>query len=178
MNTSKPANYSLTPSNTYLISMLVIALLIDIVIFVVFYFVIDPLLIQTSANPDLYSKIIWSIMAFVVFTVFAVVYVIVNSKKYWIGNDSFELINIYRRKKKRIIKYSTITEIHLRKFPILSERFEFGTIIFYSLNEKEQRKKVAKFIGIQYPKEVYLELLEKIHTKDNGKKKTAEDLLL
>ena len=177
MSSQKPANYSVAPSTSYIITFLVFALLFDIGIFSIVYFLIDPI-IQSSVNPTLYSKVLWSIMAFVFFAVFAIVYVIINSKRYWIGEDSIEVINVYRPKRRRIIKYADITEVSIRTFPIVSKRFDFGTIVFYALNKKEQNKIIAKFLGIKFPKEIYLEIIEKIKPEEKGKKKTAEDILL
>lgn len=176
MSSKKPANYSIAPSTTYIITMLVLALIINGVFFAVVYFIVDPI-VQTSSNPELYSKIIWSIVAFVFFFVFAVVYISINSRRYWIGDESFELINIYRPKKKKVIKYSEILYIQIRKIPFLSNRFEFGTILFFAHNKKQKEKIIARFLGLKFPMEIYIELVEKINLEEKHKKLTAEDLL-
>ena len=177
MSSQKPANYSVTPSTAYIITFLVFALLIDVIIFVIVYFVIDPI-IQETPQSDLYSKVLWSIMAFVFFAVFAIVYIIINSKRYWVGIDSIEVINVYRPKKRKNFQYSKITDLQIRTIPIISKNFDFGTLVFYALDEKEQSKIIAKFLGIKNPKETYLELIDHIKPGEGGKKKTAEDILL
>ncbi len=176
MNSKKPANYSVTPSTAYIITFLALALIINSLFFAIIYFVVDPI-VQVSSNPDLYSKIIWSIVAFVFFFVFAVIYISINSRRYWIGDNSFELINIYRPKKKKVIKYSDILYIKVRKMPILSSRFDFGTILFIAHSKKKKEKIVARFLGIKFPKEIYFELVEKIKPEGKDRKKTAEDFL-
>ncbi|MHA1155739.1 MAG: hypothetical protein ACTSQK_06480 [Candidatus Heimdallarchaeota archaeon] len=176
MSSQKPANYSVAPSTTYIITLLVFSLIINVILFAIVYFVIDPI-VQNSLDPELYSKIMWSIMAFIFFIVFAVVYISINSRRYWIGDESIELINIYRPKKKKAIKYSDILFIRIRKIPILSSRLEIGTILFIAVNDKNKEKIVARFLGIKFPKEMYIELNEKIHPEEKGKKKTADDLL-
>ncbi len=176
MSAKKPANYSIAPSTTYIITLLIVALLLNGVFFAIVYFIVEPI-VQSSSNPDLYSKIVWSIVSFVVFLVFAIIYVSVNSRRYWVGDDSFELIRIYRPKKKKVIKYSDILYIKIRKIPILSSRLDFGTILFIAHNKKEKEKIVARFLGIKFPKELYIELVEKINPAEKERKKTAEDLI-
>lgn len=176
MSSKKPANYSIAPSTAYIITFLVVALIINGIIFAIVYFVIDPI-VQTSTNSDLCSKIIWSILAFVFVIVFAVVYISINSRRYWIGNETFEVINIYRPKKKKIFSYSEITYIRIRKIPFLSSRLDFGTIIFVAQDDNQKEKIIARLFGIKFPKEIYTELIEKINPEEKGKKKTAEDLL-
>ncbi len=176
MSAKKPANYSIAPSTTYIITLLIVALLLNGVFFAIVYFIVEPI-VQSSSNPDLYSKIVWSIVSFVVFLVFAIIYVSVNSRRYWVGDDSFELIRIYRPKKKKVIKYSDILYIKIRKIPILSSRLDFGTILFIAHNKKKKEKIVARFLGIKFPKELYIELVEKINPAEKERKKTAEDLI-
>lgn len=173
---TKESRYSLSPSNAYLYSFLVIVLLINLGLIAIAYFLINPV-IENSSNPTLYSQIFWACMVVLNFILFAITYIIINSYRYWIDIKFVEVINTYRPTKRKTINFSEIDYVKIRKIPILSDAFNFGTILFVKENEKGKDKIVIRFLGIKHAKDVILELIQKLPKTEKGKKKVVEDLL-
>ncbi|MEE9573250.1 MAG: PH domain-containing protein, partial [Candidatus Neomarinimicrobiota bacterium] len=111
------------------------------------------------------------------FLFFTVVYLIISAPRYWIDDNGIEIRNIYRAKKKLTFNYEEITEVQIRQTPVISSAFNFGTIVFYKTDQNEKKRIAFRFFGVKYPKEVYLEIIDKFNNvKDNDIK--TEDLLL
>ena len=173
---SKPSSrYSIAPSTPYLLTFLVLSLLINVVIWLGIYFGLNPL-IMASSFPERNSKIMWGIFVGVMFIIFAITFVIINSHRYWIDTDYLQVINVYRPKKRKTIMYSEVKNIFIKKIPLLSERFDFGTVVFVTYTETGRKKVLARFLGIKFPDEVYLELSKS--TSIENKEESIKDLLL
>lgn len=170
------SSFSLKPSNAYLYSFLVIIFIINLIIFTIAYFLINPI-IESSQNANLYSQIFWASLVFLNFLLFAITYASINAFRYWVDYESFEIINSFRPKKKRIIKYSEVDYIKIRKIPLISDALDFGTIVFIKMKENGKGKTVAKFLGIKHAKEIILELVQKLPDLEKGKKMSVDELL-
>ena len=72
--------------------------------------------------------------------------------------------------------FNEIRDIRIRKLPLLSGWFDFGTIVFVTYTETGRKKVLARFLGIKFPEEVYLELIKKISVDDA--KENVKDVLL
>ncbi len=72
--------------------------------------------------------------------------------------------------------YSEVKNIFIKKIPFLSERFDFGTVVFVTYTETGRKKVLARFLGIKFPDEVYLELSK--YTSIDDKEESIKDLLL
>jgi hypothetical protein len=175
MSSKESSSYSIAPSTPYLLIFLALSLIINLAIFAGVYFGINPL-IEASSLPDRNSKIMWGVFVGVMFIIFAVTYIIINSHRYWIDRDYLQVINVYRPKQKKTILYSEVKNIIVRKIPLLSERLDFGTVLFVTYTESGRKKVLARFLGIKFPDEVYLELVKKINIDD--KEESIKDLLL
>lgn len=168
------SRYSLRASNEFLIQWLVIVLLGNLGLFAIIYFLINPIIV-TSNNPNLYEKITWSIFVIFMFSLFATTYVGINSSRYWIDCNFIERWSIYRPKKKRRIDYINIKDLKIIRMPLFGNALNIGTIVLYA--EKNSKKKISmRIVGIKYPHEVYLDILERSNV-ENSKIKT-EDLLV
>ena len=173
---SKPTSrYSSIPSSAYLITFLVFSLLINLAILAVTYFGINPLILKSNF-PDRNSRIMWGIFVGIAFLIFAVTYIIINAHRYWIDHDYIQIINVYRPKKRKTIMFTEIKNIKVRKIPLISGWFDFGTVIFIGYTETGRRKILARFLGIKFPEEVYLELSKYINHED--KEESIKELLL
>lgn len=175
MNT-KESSYSLQPSNAYLYSFLVIVLIINLGIIAIAYFLITPV-IENSSNPTLFSQIFWASMVVLNFILFAITYISINAFRYWVDIKHVEIINTYRPKKRKSINFKDIDYLKIRKMPLLSDAFNYGTILFLKENEKGKEKIVARFLGIKHAKDIILELMQKLPENEKGKKKIVDDLL-
>ena len=173
---SKPSSrYSIAPSTPYLLIFLVLSLLINVAIWLGIYFGLNPL-IMASSFPERNSKIMWGVFVGVMFIIFALTFVIINSHRYWIDTDYLQVINVYRPKKRKTVMYSEVKNIFIKKIPFLSERFDFGTVVFVTYTETGRKKVLARFLGIKFPDEVYLELSK--YTSIEDKEESIKDLLL
>ena len=157
----KQSTYILKPSNAFIYTWLVIVLIINIGLYLIFFFYIDPI-IQNSSNPSLYSKVFWALFVVISFLFFAIIYILVVRHIYWIDIEVIEIRNSFRPKKKKAIKFNEINNITIRRIPLISNAFNFGTIILRK-NEDGKEKIIGKLIGIKYPEEVYYELRSKIN---------------
>ncbi|NHJ84595.1 MAG: hypothetical protein FK734_03985 [Asgard group archaeon] len=168
----KPASrYSLTASYAYIAQWLIITLVIYLILFVIAYLMIVPIF-ETNPNKELYNKILWSVFAIVSFLSFAVVFIITNSQKYWIDLEYIQFWNVYRPSKKRQIEFKDINDLKIRRMPITSTAFNFGTIVLFSIDKNGKRKRRGSLRGIKFVDDVYLELIQKINLpeEDIGKK--------
>ncbi|MHA1124256.1 MAG: hypothetical protein ACTSSB_04690 [Candidatus Heimdallarchaeota archaeon] len=175
MSSKETSQYSIAPSTPYLLTFLVLSLLINLAIFAILYFAINPFILASN-NSDRYSKIVWGVFIGFMFLVFAMTYVTINLHRYWIDLDYIQIINVYRPKKRKTVMYSEVKNIFVRKIPFLSGWLDFGTIIFVTYTDTGRKKVLAKFLGIKFPEEVYLELIKKINLEDS--KESVKDLLL
>lgn len=157
MSSNKKSRFSLQPSNAFLMTFLVIVLVINVALFLIAYFLINPY-INASVNPDLYSKIFWAGFVAINFTSFAITYAIINSKRYWIDFNFLEIQNVYRPKKRKEIPWKEISYLKVRRFPIISNAFDFGTILLMKETEKGKDKVIARLLGIKHDDEFYFEL--------------------
>ncbi len=168
------SRYSLRASNEFLIQWLVIGLVINLGIFTIIYFFITPL-IESSNNPNLFEKLTWSFFVVFMFSIFAVTYIGINSSRYWIDFNSIERWSIYRPKRKRKIEYANIKDLKIIRMPLLGNALNIGTIVLFV--DKDGKNKVSmRIMGIKYPHEVYLDILERTNIENS--KITAEDLLI
>jgi hypothetical protein len=175
MSSKSSSRYSIAPSTPFLLTFLVISLIINVGIWVSVYFGLNPV-IMASSFPDRNSKIMWGVFVGITFIIFAITYIIINSHRYWIDLDYIQVINVYRPKKRKTVKYSEVKNIFVRKIPLLSSWFNFGTIVFITYTETGRKKVLARFLGIKYPDEVYLELTKNINLEE--KEESIKDLLL
>jgi len=96
---------------------------------------------------------------------------IANGPRYWIDNDYIEIWSIYRPKRRAQIDYSEIVDIKIQRFPLIGTAFNFGTLVLFSYNEKTGKRKIAaRLIGIDFPNEVYLDLINKCQIEINDTK--------
>lgn len=173
---SKPSSrYSIAPSTPYLLTFLVISLLINVAIWISVSFGLNPI-IMASSFPERNSKIMWGVFVGVTFIIFAITYIIINSHRYWIDLEYLQVINVYRPKKRKTVKYSEVKNIFVRKIPLLSGWFDFGTVVFITYTETGRKKVLARFLGVKFPDEIYLELTKNIDLDD--KEESIKDLLL
>jgi len=98
------------------------------------YSILNPL-IMASSFPERNSKIMWGVFVGVMFIIFALTFAIINSHRYWIDTDYLQVINVYRPKKRKTVMYSEVKNIFIKKIPFLSERFDFGTVVFVTYTE-------------------------------------------
>ncbi|MHA1244300.1 MAG: hypothetical protein ACTSXA_13725 [Candidatus Heimdallarchaeota archaeon] len=175
MNSKPSSRYSIAPSTPYLLTFLVISLLINVAIWLGIYFGLNPL-IMASSFPERNSKIMWGVFVGVMFIIFALTFAIINSHRYWIDTDYLQVINVYRPKKRKTVMYSEVKNIFIKKIPFLSERFDFGTVVFVTYTETGRKKVLARFLGIKFPDEIYLELSK--YTSIEDKEESIKDLLL
>ncbi|HUT80000.1 MAG TPA: hypothetical protein VMZ29_02265 [Candidatus Bathyarchaeia archaeon] len=165
---SKESRYSLQASNKFIYQWLIIVLLFNLGIFTLIYFGIAPLFDSTT-NPELYSKLTWAIFTVIMFILFATIFMIANGPRYWVDTNYLEIWSVYRPKKRVQIEYTEIIDIRIRRTPLISSAFNFGTLVLYKIDKKSGRKKVAaRLIGVDYPNDVYLDLINKcqIEIKD------------
>ncbi|MBN1330974.1 MAG: hypothetical protein JXA54_15995 [Candidatus Heimdallarchaeota archaeon] len=165
---NKESRYSLQVSNKFIYQWLVFVLLFNLGIFTIIYFGITPLFDSTS-NPDFYSKLTWAIFTISMFFLFATIFIIANGPRYWIDMNYLEIWSVYRTKKRTLIEYNEIIDIKIRRTPLIASAFNFGTLVMYKNDKKTGRKKVAaRLIGVEYPNDVYLDLINKckIEIKD------------
>jgi hypothetical protein len=172
MNQAK--RYSLQASNSFLYLWLSLVLVFNLGLFVIIYFLINPI-VKSSSNPNLYDKIQWASFVALMFLLFAITYVTINRARYWIDTDYIEKWSIYRPKKKVRINYSEINDIKLRRFPVLGDALNIGTIILYN-SKNGKRNIILRIIGIKFPYEVYIDILEHANIEDPQKR--IEDVLL
>lgn len=167
---TKESRYSLHTSNKFIYQWLIIVLLFNLSIFTIIYFVITPLFSSTG-NPEFYSKLTWGIFTIFMFILFAIIFMIANGPRYWIDNDYIEIWSIYRPKRRAQIDYSEIVDIKIQRFPLIGTAFNFGTLVLFSYNEKTGKRKIAaRLIGIDFPNEVYLDLINKCQIEINDTK--------
>ncbi|MGC9780755.1 MAG: PH domain-containing protein [Candidatus Heimdallarchaeota archaeon] len=174
MSESKSSRFSLEVSIEYIMQWLALTLIINLGLFTIVHFLLNQYDLGWP-NPERYSKIIWVGFTLVGFTVFALTYIFISAPRYWVDTDSIEIRSVYRSKKSKIVEFEKIVDMKIRKTPILSNIFNFGTIVFYNKTEDGKKKVVARFLGVKYPNEVYLEILENL---DIEEEKKIEDLLL
>ncbi|MFW9922744.1 MAG: hypothetical protein ACFFDW_05575 [Candidatus Thorarchaeota archaeon] len=174
MNEKKILGYTVAPSTAYLMSAISVVLIINLGLFLLVYFLIYPIILDSS-DPSKWSKIIWAIFAGISFLFFTIVYIIINSHRYWIDNDFFEILNVYRTKKKKSFLWTNISYIKIRNFPIVSRAFNFGTILFYGEVKNGKEKIIARFLGVKMPQEIYLQIMDKVQKE--SKEKILKELL-
>ena len=173
---SKESRYSLRASNEFIYQWLVIILIFNLIIFLIIHYIISPLL-EKLGNPELYSKIVWAIFVFVMFSLFAITYIIINGPRYWIDNEYLEIWFIYRPRKRRFVYYKDIKEVRIRRPPIIGSAFNYGTIILYKTNQHEKLKVYVRIIGIKFPNEISHDLLKRCNIKKE-KEEIKKDLFL
>jgi hypothetical protein len=170
---SQQKRYSLNATNSYLYQWLVIVLVLNLGLFAIIYFVIDPI-VQDSINPNLYEKLEWAALVIFMFCMFAVTYITINRSRYWLDIEYIEKWSIYRPKRKYIVNCNEIVDIKIRRLPLIGDALNNGSIILYT-NKKDKKKVAMRIIGIKFPYEVYLDILER--TKIDDKNKRADELL-
>ena len=99
MSKETQVRYSVKPSTAFIIQWMVVSLIVNLGLFALTFFIIIPLF-ETSAKSDLIERIIWASFVFLSFLVFAVIYILINSVRYWLDYNHLEIINYYRPKKK------------------------------------------------------------------------------
>ena len=170
----------LKSSTEFVIIWMVLILIFNLGLYFIVRYLVDPVIQNLSLTPDridLYSKLVWAGLVLIMFVIFTIVYLIISAPRYWVDEQGIEIRNIYRAKKKKSYDFEEITEIRIRQIPIISNAFNFGTIIFYKSDESEKKHVAFRFNGIKYPKEVYLEIIENFENLKQEEIK-AEDLLL
>ncbi|NHK30828.1 MAG: hypothetical protein FK730_05715 [Asgard group archaeon] len=168
------SRYSLRAANEFLIQWLVIVLLVNLGIFSIIYFFVNPIIVSSN-NPSLYEKLTWSIFVVFMFSLFAITYVGINSSRYWIDFNFAERWSIYRPKKKKRIEYVDIKDVKIVRMPLLGNALNIGTILL--LTEKSGKIKAKmRIIGIKHPQEVYLDILQRSNIENS--EISGEDLLL
>ncbi|NHJ46782.1 MAG: hypothetical protein FK733_03240 [Asgard group archaeon] len=171
---SQQKRYSLNASNSFLYQWLVIILILNLGLFAIIYFVINPI-VQDSANPNLYEKIEWALFVIFMFCMFATTYITINKSRYWLDSEYIEKWSIYRPKRKHTVNCNEIVDIKIRRLPLIGDALNNGTIVLYSI--KKKKKKVAmRIIGIKFPYEIYLDILERTKIEDSEKK--IDEILL
>ncbi|MBD3191177.1 MAG: hypothetical protein GF308_11055 [Candidatus Heimdallarchaeota archaeon] len=161
MSKSTQARYSLKPSNPFVIQWLIISLLTNLGLFAIIYFFIIPLFENTS-NPTLIEKIVWASFVFLSFVIFALIYILINSIRYWIDYNHLEVINNLRPKKRRMIPFEQITNFRIIQMPFFGKQFDYGTIVLEGKEPDEQSKILARLWGIRFPEEVIQDLAQNI----------------
>jgi membrane protein YdbS with pleckstrin-like domain len=156
----KELYYSMETTMAFIIQWLVIVLLFDLLLFCLVYFLIRPFYLLDAEN--WLTITVWSIYLVISMGILMTVYFIANSHRYLLNRDQIEIINIIRPKKRRIIKLENVSNIRIRQTPIISQWFNFGTIILYKKDEKNREKVVARLLGINHPDLVFLDLVELI----------------
>jgi len=180
MSKQSPSRFSLKASTEYIIQWMVFTLILNLGLYLMMRYLVHPRILGLNLTPDridLYSKLSWAGLLLVNFILFTVVYLIISAPRYWIDDNGIEIRSIYRAKKKLTFNYEEITEVQIRQTPVISSAFNFGTIVFYKTDQNEKKHVAFRFFGVKYPKEVYLEIINKF---ENVKQEeiTAEDLLL
>ena len=174
---AKKTRYSLKTSNEYIYTWLSLELVFILGTFALIYFLVYKPRILTLPDFEFYSRLVWGIFTGVMFLIFALTFMIANSKRYWLDMEYIEVWNIYRPKKRKTILLENIVDIKIRRMPILSTALNFGTIIIYtSLDEKKPRIRL-RIVGVKYPNDVYLDLLERGNLKKEVKELKPEELL-
>lgn len=161
MSKSIPTRYSLKPSNPFVIQWLIISLLTNLGLFAIIYFFIIPLF-KNANNPTVVEKIIWASFVFLSFVIFALIYLLINSLRYWIDYNHIELINNLRPKKRRIIPFDQITNFRINRMPFFGEQFNYGTIVLEGKKTNGNTKILARLWGIRFPEEVVQDLAQNI----------------
>ncbi|MBK5112249.1 MAG: hypothetical protein KGD59_07245 [Candidatus Heimdallarchaeota archaeon] len=180
MSSKSPSRFFLKSSTEYTIQWMVLTLVFNLGLYLLVRYLVDPRIQNLSLAPDkidLYSKLVWAGLVLIIFIIFTVVYLIISAPRYWIDEQGIEIRNIYRARKKITFDYEEIIEVKIRQIPLISSAFNFGTIIFYKLDENEKKHIAFRFNGVKYPKEVYLEIIDKFENIKQEEIK-AEDLLL
>jgi len=180
MSKKSPSRFSLKASTEYIIQWMVFTLIFNLGLYLMVRYFAYPRILDLTLTPDridLYSKLVWAGLVFVSFILFTVVYLIISAPRYWIDDHGIEIRNIYRAKKKLTFNYDEINEVKIRQIPIISNAFNFGTIVFYKTDQNEKKRVAFNFYGVKYPKEVYLEIIDKFNNLKEDDIK-AEDLLL
>jgi hypothetical protein len=168
------SRYSLRAANEFLIQWLVIVLLVNLGLFSIIYFVVNPIIVSSS-NPSLYERLTWSIFVIFMFGLFAITFVGINSSRYWIDFHFAERWSIYRPKKKKRIEYNDIKDVKIVRMPLLGNALNIGTIVL--LIEKNGKMKAKmRIVGIKHPQEVYLDIIQRTNIENS--KISAEDLLV
>ena len=170
----KSSRFSLQVSTEYIIQWLVLTLIANIGLFLIVRFLLNPYDLGWP-NPDRYSKIIWAGFTFIGFSLFAITYIVTSAPRYWVDTDFIEVRSVYRSKKSKIIEFERIVDMKIRKMPILSNAFNFGTIIFYSKANDGKKIIAARFLGVKYANEVFLEISENLNIEIDKK---IDELLL
>ncbi len=180
MNVKGPSRFSLKASTEYIIQWMVFTLILNLGLYLMVRYLVHPRILGLSLTPErieLYSKLSWAGLLLVNFLIFTIVYLIISAPRYWIDDYGIEVRSIYRAKKKLTFNYKEITEIQIRQTPIISSAFNFGTLVFYKTDQNEKKRVAFRFFGVKYPKEVYLEIIDKFENVKQEEIK-AEDLLL
>ena len=63
-------------------------------------------------------------------------------------------------------------------FPIVSDVFNFGTIVFIQTNHKGKNKVIARFLGVKHAEEIYLELINYLEFENIDKKPIVDEFLI
>lgn len=180
MSKKSTSRFSLRASTEYIIQWMVFTLIFNLGLYLMVRYLVHPRILDLNLTPeriDLYSKLSWAGLLLINFLFFTVVYLIISAPRYWIDDNGIEIRNIYRAKKKLNFNYEEITEVQIRQTPVISSAFNFGTIVFYKTDQNEKKRIAFKFFGVKYPKEVYLEIIDKFNNLEDDDIK-AEDLLL
>ncbi len=180
MNKKSPSRFLLRSSTEYIILWMVLSLIFNLGLYLIIRYTVDPIIQNLSLTPDridLYSKLVWAGLVLIIFAIFTVVYLFLSAPRYLVDEQGIEIRSIYRAKKKNNFLYEEICEVKIRQVPIISSAFNFGSLIFYKLTEDGKKQVAFRFAGIKYPKEVYLEIIDKfVNLKEEVIK--TEDLLL
>ncbi|NPE07983.1 MAG: hypothetical protein GNW80_06860 [Asgard group archaeon] len=180
MNSKSPSRFILKSTNEFVILWMVLTLIFNLGLYLIVRYLVDPRVQNLSLTPDrieLYSKLVWAGLILIMFIIFTIVYLLISAPRYWVDEQGIEIRSIYRAKKKIAFDFEEITEVEIRQIPLISSAFNFGTLVFYKTDQNEKKRVAFRFLGVKYPKEVYLEIIDKF---ENIKQKeiTAEDLLL
>jgi len=180
MNKKSPSRFLLRSSTEYIILWMVLTLAFNLGLYLIVRYVVDPRIQKLSLTPDqidLYSKLVWAGLVLIIFIIFTIIYLLLSAPRYLVDEQTIEIRSIYRAKKKNNFSYNEICDVKIRQVPIISSAFNFGSIIFYKINENRKKQVAFRFNGIKYPKEVYLEIIDKFENLEEEAIKT-EDLLL
>ena len=163
-NKRPKVRYSIRPSNPFLFQWIIIALLFNLALFVIMYFIINPLVLASN-NPELYDRIAWGVFILITFLTFVSTYISINSIRYWIDIKHIEVISSFRPKKKRIIPFEEINSFTIRRIPYLGNWLHYGTIVLQHRDESGKKKVKVRLLGIKFPLEVIQDIAEEINVE-------------